>query len=42
MEMHSSHSQPREPRTGIMNRHELWQGTVATHKLESQEHHEQA
>jgi hypothetical protein len=33
---HHSHSHPGEPRTGIISRLELQQGTTATHKLESQ------
>ena len=31
---HHSHSQAEEPRTGMMSRQELQQGTTATHQLE--------
>ena len=33
---HHSHSQAGEPRTGMISRLELQQGTTATHRLESQ------
>ena len=34
---HHSHSHPGEPRTGMIRRLELQQGTTATHRLKSQE-----
>ena len=38
---HYSHSQTEEPRTGMISRLELKQGTTATHCLESQDRHDQ-
>ena len=40
-EKHHRHSLPGEPRTDMINRIELQQGTTATHFLESQGQHDQ-
>ena len=34
--MHNNHSQAGEPRTGVISKLEMQQGTAGTHKLESQ------